>query len=147
MQSSILILLGIAALGLIGKNQTIAIAMLVLALLRLAHQDKTFPYLEKHGVTIGVIILTIGLMSPIASGKVGLPELAGTFTQWRSFLAIGIGMLVAYLGGRGLRLMTEQPLIVNGLLLGTIIGVAFFRGVPVGPLIAAGILAALTGKL
>lgn len=147
MQSSVLILLGIAALGLIGKNQTIAIAMLVLALLSLTHQVKTFPFLEKHGVTIGVIILTIGVMSPIASGKVGLHELAGTFTNWRSLLAVGVGVLVAYLGGRGVRFMGEQPLVVNGLLLGTIIGVALFKGVPVGPLIAAGILAVLTGKL
>lgn len=147
MQSSVLILLGIAALGLIGKNHTIAIAMLVLALLRLINLDRAFPYLEKHGVTIGVIVLTIGVMSPIASGKVGLNELAGTFTQWKSVLAIAVGILVAYLGGRGVRLMTDQPLIVNGLLLGTIIGVAVFKGVPVGPLIAAGILAVLTGKL
>ena len=36
--------------------------------------------------------------------------------------------------------MSAQPLLVTGLLLGTIIGVAVFRGVPVGPLIAAGIL-------
>jgi uncharacterized membrane protein (DUF441 family) len=41
--------------------------------------------------------------------------------------------------------MTAQPLIVTGLLLGTLIGVAVFRGVPVGPLIAAGILSLLIG--
>lgn len=146
MQSSVLILLGIAALGLVGRNHTIAIAMLVLALLRLVQQDRTFPFLEKHGVTIGVIILTIGVMSPIASGKVGIPELTHTLTQWKSLLAVAVGTLVAYLGGRGVRLMGEEPLVVNGLLLGTVIGVAIFRGVPVGPLIAAGILALLTGK-
>jgi uncharacterized membrane protein (DUF441 family) len=30
--------------------------------------------------------------------------------------------------------------VIGGLLIGTVIGVAFFRGVPVGPLIAAGIV-------
>ena len=34
--------------------------------------------------------------------------------------------------------MSSQPTIVGGLLIGTIIGVSLFRGVPVGPLIAAG---------
>lgn len=147
MQTSVLILLGIAALGLAGKNHTIAIAMLVLALLRLTQQDRAFPFLEKHGVTIGVIILTMGVMTPIASGKVGLRELGDTMTGWKSLMAVGVGILVAYLGGRGLRLMGDQPLIVNGLLLGTIIGVAAFKGVPVGPLIAAGILSLLVGKM
>ncbi|MEC0140976.1 DUF441 family protein, partial [Paenibacillus macerans] len=40
-----------------------------------------------------------------------------------------------------------QPTVVAGLLIGTVLGVAFFRGVPVGPLIAAGILSLVIGKL
>jgi uncharacterized membrane protein (DUF441 family) len=146
LDGSLLIMLGIAALGVISKNHTIAIALLLLALLRLTHQHRIIPVLEKHGITLGVIVLTVGVMSPLASGKVGAAELMGAFTNWRSIAAVGVGALVAYLGGRGVRLMSDQPLMVNGLLLGTVIGVAVFRGVPVGPLIAAGILAILTGK-
>lgn len=142
----VLIMLGIALLGVVGKNQTVTIAMLVLALLRLSGATRAFPFLERNGVTLGVIILTIAVMAPIASGRIGLPELTGTFTEWRSIMAILVGVLVAYLGGRGVRLMADQPLVVNGLLIGTIIGVAVFRGVPVGPLIAAGILSLVIGK-
>ena len=43
-----------------------------------------------------------------------------------------MGMLVAWLAGRGVPLMSEQPVLVTGLLLGTIIGVAFLGGIPVG---------------
>jgi uncharacterized membrane protein (DUF441 family) len=141
----VLILLGLAALGVISKNDTVTVAMLILALLRITNMHRTFPFLEKYGIGIGVIILTIGVMSPIASGKIGIQEILQTFTQWKSLLAIGVGILVAYLGGRGVTLMASQPLIVTGLLFGTIIGVAVFRGVPVGPLIAAGILTLLIG--
>jgi uncharacterized membrane protein (DUF441 family) len=42
--------------------------------------------------------------------------------------------------------MSGQPIIVTGLLIGTVIGVAFFKGVPVGPLIAAGLLSLLIGR-
>jgi uncharacterized membrane protein (DUF441 family) len=42
--------------------------------------------------------------------------------------------------------MTNQPSVVAGLLVGTVLGVAFLRGVPVGPLIAAGILSLFIGK-
>lgn len=61
-------------------------------------------------------------------------------------LSIIAGVLVAWLGGRGISLMGNQPVLVTGLLIGTIIGVAFLKGVPVGPLIAAGILSLVIGK-
>jgi len=141
----LLTLLGLAVLGVVSKNDTVTIAMIVLALLRMIHVDRAFPLLEKYGITLGVIVLTIGVMAPIASGKIGIAELLRTFTQWKSLLAIAVGILVAYLGGRGVSLMSAQPLVVTGLLLGTIIGVAVFRGVPVGPLIAAGILSLWIG--
>jgi uncharacterized membrane protein (DUF441 family) len=64
-----------------------------------------------------------------------------TLRSWQSLLAILVGAVVAYLGGRGATFMADSPLVVTGLMVGTIIGVAFFRGVPVGPLIAAGIVA------
>ncbi|HEY2492666.1 MAG TPA: DUF441 domain-containing protein [Paenibacillus sp.] len=141
-----LILLAIAALGVISSNTAITIAMIVLLLLRVTHFTQAFPWLEKYGLTIGIIILTIGVMSPLASGKLSLPTIAGSFFNWQSLLAIAIGMLVAYLGGRGATLMVSNPTIVAGLLIGTVLGVALFRGVPVGPLIAAGILSLLIGK-
>lgn len=142
----VMIMLGIAALGVLSKNQSVAIAILILALLRLTNLHKTFPVLEKHGITFGIVILTVGVMAPIASGKIGAGDLLKTFSQWQSLLAVAVGILVAYLGGRGVNLMSAQPQVVTGLLLGTIIGVAVFRGVPVGPLIAAGILSFFLGR-
>lgn len=49
-------------------------------------------------------------------------------------------------GGRGITLMGNQPQLVAGLLVGTVLGVALFRGVPVGPLIAAGLVSLIVGK-
>ncbi|MGF7050483.1 uncharacterized membrane protein (DUF441 family) [Paenibacillus sp. DS2015] len=141
-----LILLAIAALGVISSNAAITIAMTVLLLLRVTHFTQAFPWLEKYGLTIGIIILTVGVMSPLASGKLSLPTITSSFLNWQSLLAIAVGMLVAYLGGRGATLMVSNPTIVAGLLIGTVLGVALFRGVPVGPLIAAGILSLLLGK-
>ena len=54
-------------------------------------------------------------------------------------------LTAGWLGGRGVKLMSNQPDIVAGLLIGTVAGVAVLRGVPVGPLIAAGILSLLVG--
>lgn len=147
MDMTSLLLLGLAALGIISSNSPVTIAMVVLLLLRVLGLQQTFPWLEKYGLTLGIIILTIGVMTPLASGKISLQMVGQSFLHWKSLLAIVIGILVAYLGGRGAILMTNQPTVVAGLLIGTVIGVALFKGVPVGPLIAAGILSLLIGKM
>ncbi|PYE52100.1 uncharacterized membrane protein (DUF441 family) [Paenibacillus barcinonensis] len=146
MDMTSLLLLGFAALGIISSNTPVTVAMVFLLLLRVMNVSQAFPWLEKYGLTVGIIILTIGVMAPLASGKISLQTVGESFLHWKSLLAIGVGMLVAFLGGRGASLMTAQPTVVAGLLIGTVLGVALFKGVPVGPLIAAGILAMLLGK-
>lgn len=141
-----LLLLFLAALGLFSNNTTVSIAMIVLLLLRITNLHQTFPWIEKYGLTVGIIILTIGVMSPIASGKITMETVLHSFIHWKSLLAVAVGMLVAFLGGRGAALMSSQPTVVAGLLIGTILGVALFGGVPVGPLIAAGILSLIIGQ-
>jgi uncharacterized membrane protein (DUF441 family) len=142
-----LLLLALAALGIISSNSPVTIAMVFLLLLRVLGLHQAFPWLEKNGLTIGIIILTIGVMTPLASGRISLETVGNSFLHWKSLAAIGIGILVAYLGGRGAVLMGSQPTVVAGLLIGTVIGVAFFKGIPVGPLIAAGILSLLIGRM
>jgi len=136
-----LVLLALLAFGVVGNNTTVSIAVAVLLLCRLLHLEKAFPILEQYGLQIGIIILTIGVLSPLASGKMKPESFLALFTHWQSLLAVVVGIAVAYLAGKGTSLMSADPLIVTGLLFGTIIGVTFFRGIPVGPLVAAGILA------
>ncbi|WP_336193123.1 DUF441 domain-containing protein [Providencia stuartii] len=143
---TLIILLVLAGLGIISHNMTVTLAMLFLLVVRITPLNNFFPWVEKYGLTIGVLILTIGVMAPIASGKISAYDVLGSFLNWKSILAIVIGILVSWLGSRGVTLMSHQPSTVAGLLVGTVIGVALFRGVPVGPLIAAGILSLLIGK-
>ncbi len=143
---SLVILLFLAALSYFSHNITVTIALLVLVAIRLTPLQQTFPWIEKQGVTVGIIILTIGVMAPIASGSLPSSTLLHSFLHWKSLLAIAIGIFVSWVGGRGVSLMSSQPTIVGGLLIGTIIGVSLFRGVPVGPLIAAGLVSLLIGK-
>lgn len=143
---TLLILLVLAGLGIISHNMTVTLAILLLLVVRITPLNNFFPWVEKYGLTIGIVILTIGVMAPIASGKITAADVINSFMSWKSILAIVIGVLVSWLGGRGVSLMSNQPSVVAGLLVGTVMGVALFRGVPVGPLIAAGILSLLIGK-
>lgn len=127
--------------GVLSQNHTVTIAAAFLIVLKLLPTGEVvFPYLQQYGLNAGIVLLTIAVLTPIASGKISGEMILKSFMGWDSVLSIGVGLLVAWLGGRGVKLMTIQPNVIAGLLIGTVAGVAFLRGVPVGPLIAAGIL-------
>lgn len=132
-------------LGVVGNNSSITISATVLLLMQQTFLAKYLPYVEKYGLNLGIIILTVGVLAPIISGKIQLPGFVALL-NWKMLLAIAIGILVAWFGGRGVGLLGTQPVLITGLLIGTIIGVSFFGGIPVGPLIAAGILSLMLGK-
>lgn len=133
-------------LGVLSNNGSITISATVLLLMQQTALSQYLPLAEKYGVAVGIIFLTIGVLSPLVSGKIQIPGLTA-FMNLKMFAAVGIGILVAWIAGRGIPLMSSQPILVTGLLIGTIIGVAFLGGVPVGPLIAAGLLSFFAEKI
>ncbi|WP_180169102.1 DUF441 domain-containing protein [Acinetobacter sp. YH12021] len=142
---NLMVLIVLLACGIFSQNTAVTIAAAVLIVFRITPLSEFFPLLQQHGLNLGIIILTIGVLTPIASGKLPGEAILKSFLSWKSLLAIAIGVFVAWLGGRGVKLMTNQPDVVAGLLIGTVTGVAVLRGVPVGPLIAAGILTLFIG--
>ena len=143
---NLIVLLVLLGCGIFSHNTAVTIAAGVLIVFRITPLSQFFPLLQTHGLEVGIIILTIGVLTPIASGKIPGEEILKSFLSWKSLLAIAVGLLVAWLGGRGVKLMSNQPNVVAGLLIGTVAGVALLRGVPVGPLIAAGLLSLLIGQ-
>ncbi|TDQ57369.1 uncharacterized membrane protein (DUF441 family) [Mesocricetibacter intestinalis] len=141
-----LMLVLLILLGVISNNNSITISATLLLLMQQTFLARYIPFFEKHGLNIGIVILTIGVLAPLVSGRIKLPNLM-EFLNWKIFLSVAVGMLVAWFAGRGVNLMGSQPVLLTGLLIGTILGVAFLGGVPVGPLIAAGILSLLLGKI
>ncbi|ENU80049.1 UPF0756 membrane protein [Acinetobacter sp. ANC 3789] len=140
---NLIALIVLLACGILSHNSSVTIASALLIVVRISPLDQYFPFLQTHALSIGITILTIGVLTPIASGKIPGEMILKSFVSYKSILAIVIGLLVAWLGGRGVKLMSNQPDVVAGLLIGTVAGVALLRGVPVGPLIAAGMLSLL----
>ncbi|MDE1190058.1 DUF441 domain-containing protein [Erwiniaceae bacterium L1_54_6] len=138
--ASTIILVCLAVLSYFVHNNAVTISILILLVIKITPLAQFFPYVEKQGIQLGIIILTVAVMAPLASGSLPASSLIKSFANWQSIVAILVGVFVAWLGGRGVHFMSAQPSVIGGLLIGTVIGVAFFRGVPVGPLIAAGIV-------
>jgi uncharacterized membrane protein (DUF441 family) len=108
-----------------------------------------FPYIEAHGLHLGITMITMGVLVPIATGRIGMKDIISLVGSVEGVVAMLIGAFVAYAAAQGLPLMQDTPQIVTALIVGTIVGVCFFHGLAVGPLIAAGLVAVLfqLGKL
>lgn len=134
-------LLVILVLSVIGNNHTVSIATLVLLLIKMLGFDTWFPFIESHGINIGIIILTLAVLTPIAQGRISTAAMLDAFKTPIGLTAIIIGIFVAWVAAKGVPFMSGSPEVVTSLVLGTIIGVCFFHGLAVGPLIAGGLVA------
>ncbi len=133
-------LLVILVLSVIGNNHTVSIAAMVLLLIKLLGFETWFPYIENHGIDIGITILTLAVLTPIAQGRISIGGILEAFKTPVGLVAIIIGIFVAWVAAQGVFFMKGSPEAVTALVVGTIIGVCFFRGLAVGPLIAGGLV-------
>jgi uncharacterized membrane protein (DUF441 family) len=127
-------------LGYLAHNLTVSYAAGLLVIMKLVLPEEKLLYFSSHGVNWGIMLLMAALMVPIATGKIGLAETFGVFKNPIGIASLVIGALVALLGRWGVDLMGQDPEVVAAMLIGTIIGVFLFKGVPVGPMIASGLL-------
>jgi uncharacterized membrane protein (DUF441 family) len=137
----------ILVLAVIGNNVSVAIAAAALLLLKLLGLSSWLGVVETRGINIGVIILTAAVLAPLAAGKIELAALGDTFKTPAGLIAVAVGLGVAWVAGRGVPFMQASPQLVTAVMLGTLIGVCFFKGLAVGPLIAGGMVALIVGVL
>lgn len=135
-----LFLFVLLVIGYIAKNQSLMVAVIFLLIMKVIGLDtKAFAYLQSKGINWGVTVITIAVLAPIASGEIGFRNLSTAFKTPYAWIALVSGMAVALLAKGGVTLLAEDPHITTALVFGTILSVALFKGVAVGPLIGAGI--------
>ena len=145
--SGLPVLLLVLVMGLVSRNSLLIDAAAVMLLVHLSGLVPVQKWLEAKGIEAGILLLTVAVLAPLASGKTdlrGLIEFMKGGQGWSTILA---GALAAYLTGRGVDLLESNPHVIMGLAIGSILGTAFLRGVPAGPLVAAGMAAIFLGIL
>jgi uncharacterized membrane protein (DUF441 family) len=139
MESAIFLFV-LLAIGFIAKNQSLMVAVAVLLLIKYSGLgDKLFPLIQKKGINWGVTIITIAVLIPVATGEIGLKQLGNSMKSSYAWIALLSGIAVALIAEKGIILLQEDPHITAALVFGTILAIALFNGVAVGPLIGAGI--------
>jgi uncharacterized membrane protein (DUF441 family) len=130
-------------MGILGGSQIIAVSAAILILLQLVHLDLLLPFLEDRGLEIGLVFLVMSVLVPFASGNVSNSQALRTCFSLPGLIAVFSGIVATHLNGKGLEMLQVSPSIMIGLVLGSIVGVVAFKGIPVGPLMAGGIAALL----
>ncbi|OKO90816.1 DUF441 domain-containing protein [Geobacillus proteiniphilus] len=140
MNEPVLFLLLLLALGLLAKNKSLIVAVVVLVAIKLVGLDqKVLPIIQSKGINWGVTVITIAVLAPIASGEIGFKQLVGSLQSLSAWVALASGIFVALIAKEGVAMLANDPHMTAALVFGTIIAVSLFHGVAVGPLIGAGI--------
>ncbi|PDO10859.1 MAG: hypothetical protein BLM47_04970 [Candidatus Reconcilbacillus cellulovorans] len=137
------VLVALIIIGLIGRSSIVTTAACLLLALKLIRLERFFPLIERRGLELGLLFLTLAVLAPFASERVSAREIVRALTGWTGVAALVGGAIATWMNGKGLDLLQRDPQLIVGLVIGSIFGILFLRGIPVGPLMAAGIAALL----
>lgn len=143
MSTATIILLMLMMLGILGRSNVIAAAAAILLLLQFTNLQRLYPLLERRALEAGLIFLVVSVLAPFAAGRVAPRDMLQSFVSVPGLIAIASGIIATHMNCQGLELLQRFPQMMIGMVIGSIIGVAFFGGIPVGPLMAGGIAALL----
>ena len=133
----------IMAMGLFSRSNLVVMAGAILLILRLLHFEKVIHLLAERGINFGLLFLIVTVLIPLATDQVSWPDLKEMMISPAGVLALVGGLLATKLNGMGIDLLKMEPQLVIGMIIGSIIGIVFWGGVPVGPLMAGGLTALL----
>lgn len=138
-----IVLVVLIVIGIVGRASILATAASFLLILKLLSLQRFFPSIERRGLEFGLLLLMISVLVPLVNGKVTAKEMLSSFYSVAGICAIIGGILATYVNGQGLYLLKTDPELMMGLVIGSVFGIVFLKGIPVGPLMAAAIAAML----
>lgn len=141
MQKADLILLMLLLMGFAADSSLLATAACILLILRLSKLYRMMVILERRGLEIGLIFLMLSVLVPLAHNNVVYVKLFKSMLSPEGVLALIGGALATHMNGEGLKLLKLDPQLIFGMVIGSIIGIVFLGGIPIGPLMAAGLTA------
>lgn len=144
MDTSSYILFALLIIAILGRSNLVAMSSCVLLAIKFSGFDQLLlPFLEIKGLKLGLLVLMVYILLPVARGQVRARELKYNFTSAPGLLALVGGALATHLNNEGLKLMKLMPEVIFGMTLGTILGTVFLKGVPCGPVMTAAVTAIL----
>lgn len=141
MQKGNLILFALLLLGFAANSTLLATAACILLFLKLSKLGRLLYLLERRGLEVGLIFLMLSVLIPLAHDNVVYLDMLKNTLSPQGILAVIGGALATHMNGEGLKLLKLDPQLIFGMVIGSIIGIVFLGGIPIGPLMAAGLTA------
>ncbi|MGE5558735.1 MAG: DUF441 domain-containing protein [Bacillota bacterium] len=138
-----IIIIFILCLGIVFNNKLIAAAAGILLVLKFLAWQLPIRLLQQNALDIGLLFLLLAVLMPFARGEYTFQQIFRSLLTVPGLLAFLSGIIAAYLCGKGVILLQIRPEVIIGMVIGTLVGVVLFKGIPVGPLAAAGVTALL----
>ena len=136
-----LFLLLVIILGFFAQSRIIIMAGIFLLLFEELKIESILEFLSKHGIEIGLVFLLLAILSSLVLNPLGFEQLKLSLISRKGIVAVTAGMLATRFNGMGLDLLQNNPQLIVGIIIGSLLGIFLIGGVPVGPLTAAGLAA------
>lgn len=130
-------------IGIFTKNPVLTGAAAFVLVLGLEPLRPALLLFCQHGVFLGLLLLTVAVLAPLLAGEFGLDDIMATLFSPTGLVAIIGGVLSSLMNRRGVTLLQWEPSLAAGVVLGSLISMAFLGGIPVGPVMAAGLASVL----
>lgn len=114
--------------GLVGRSHIITTAACILLIVKLIQLERYLPAIERRGLEMGLLFLTIAVLVPFANERISLRDILSVFSSWPGIMALLGGAVATYMNGKGLDLLKIDPQLIVGLVIGSIMGIVFLRG-------------------
>ncbi len=128
--------------GFLARSRVIIVAVLLMLLLAELGLNNYEKFLINHGIEVGLIFLMMALFAILLENPPNLKEFLNLILSEKGMVAFMAGLLATKFNQFGLELLKEYPIIIIAIMIGSLSGIIFFAGIPVGPLMA-GALAAI----
>lgn len=127
--------------GVIGRASIISVAASLLLVMRMLRLERYMGLLERRSLELGLLFLMISILVPLASGRIDAREMVRTIFSPLGIITVGAGVLATVMNAQGLELLQNYPALLIGVVVGSILGISLFDGMPVGPLMATALAA------
>lgn len=127
--------------GVVGRVSIISVAASLLLVMRMLSVGRFFPMLERRSLELGLLFLMISILVPLASGKIDARDMLKTIFSPVGLITIMAGIIATVINEKGLELLQLYPSLLICVVVGSVIGIVAFGGMPVGPLMATAIAA------
>lgn len=135
-----IVLICLIFISILAKNKTMTIAGIIVFILAFIDNDTIIQFTKDYFLNIGTTILTIWILIPLIDNSKNKNILnLKNLLNIHGIISLISGFLVVIIASKGVKYLNNNIYALSGILLGSIIGVTFFDGIPVGILTGSGI--------